>query len=66
MEIIYAPKDKKSSLEITGGVNPITSFREMRFTDNQLDVCIPFLQRINHLFYIQLKMETVIPVYKYF
>ena len=49
MEIIYTPKDKKSSFAIAGGKNPITSFKEMRFTDEQLDVCISRKEKLQYL-----------------
>ncbi|MGH4140094.1 hypothetical protein [Clostridium sp.] len=49
MEIIYTPKDKKTSFVIAGGKNPITSFKEMRFTDDQLDICIPREEKLLYL-----------------
>ncbi|MGH4121858.1 MAG: hypothetical protein ACREV6_02810 [Clostridium sp.] len=49
MVIIYTPKGKKTSFAIAGGKNAITSFKEMRFTDEQLDVCIPREDKLQYL-----------------
>ena len=49
IEIIYTPKAKKNSYAIAGGKNPITSLKEMRFTDEQLDVCIPREEKLQYL-----------------
>lgn len=49
MEIIYTPKLKKSCFAIAGGKNPITSFKEMKFSDEQLDTCLPKEEKLEYL-----------------
>lgn len=49
MEILYTPKGKKTSFAIAGGKNPTTFFKEFRFTDEQLDVCIPREDKLQYL-----------------
>lgn len=49
MQIIYTPKDKKNGFAIAGGMDPITSLKEMKFTDEQLDECIPREEKLRYL-----------------
>ena len=49
MDIISTSKDKKTSFAIAGGKHPITSFKEMRFTDEQLDDCITKEEKSQYL-----------------
>jgi hypothetical protein len=48
LDIIYAPKDSKYIFAISGGKNPITSFQEMRFIDEQLDVCLTREEKLQY------------------
>ena len=49
VEIISTSKDKKTSFAIAGGKHPTTSFKEMRFTDEQLDDCLTKEEKSQYL-----------------